>query len=194
MASVLDLRSAMEVRPERVAFIKAVDILYYNVSLEGDEVSAAPEENFFSRFANMGDFYLFMLKNRGFNLQLIKALKVVADAANHPVLFHCTVGKDRTGILAAFILDIIGVGDEDIVADYVMTGANLPEFIERMKSDTKTSRMLDALPGFFWEAVPESMEVLLGTLRSEHGSLRKYLEARGVEPELFRRLEEALLE
>ncbi len=194
LASVLDLRSDVEIRPERVAFLKAVDIRYHNVPLEGDGISAAPESDFFSRFTGMGDFYLFMLRSETFSRRLISALEVVADTSNHPVLFHCTVGKDRTGILAAFILDILGVGDDDILADYAMTGLSMPEFIERMRADVHTSSMLELLPSFFWEASAHSMESLLGALRAEHGSLRSYLEARGAGQALFQGLEKALLE
>ena len=38
--------------------------------------------------------------------------------AGHAVLFHCTAGKDRTGILAALLLKLCGVCNEDILADY----------------------------------------------------------------------------
>ena len=35
-----------------------------------------------------------------------------------PVVFHCTAGKDRTGVLAAILLLRLGVDEEDIIADY----------------------------------------------------------------------------
>ena len=35
-----------------------------------------------------------------------------------PVLFHCTSGKDRTGILAAILLNVLGCSTEDIIGDY----------------------------------------------------------------------------
>ena len=40
-----------------------------------------------------------------------------------PVLFHCSLGKDRTGTLAALLLQCLGVSDKDIVADYMLTEA-----------------------------------------------------------------------
>ena len=192
--TVLDLRGLMEIRPERVAFLKSVEISYHNISLEGEEGSAAPEGDLFNRFSNMGEFYLWMLRSDGFNRQLIRALELVADPTHHPILFHCAVGKDRTGILAAFILGILGVSDEDIIADYALTEQSMPALIERLKADERTVSMVTDLPAYFWQAAPESMETMLVTINQEYGSIREYLTSHGVNHGLFTRMEEALLE
>jgi protein-tyrosine phosphatase len=42
-------------------------------------------------------------------------------ASGEPVVFHCMAGKDRTGIIAAVLLSILGVDEEDIAADYALT-------------------------------------------------------------------------
>ena len=44
-----------------------------------------------------------------------------ADPANHPMVFHCTAGKDRTGLMAMLLLGALGVADEDIARDYELT-------------------------------------------------------------------------
>ena len=48
-------------------------------------------------------------------------LRTVADAARRPVLFHCTAGKDRTGLSAALVQRLCGVPDESIVRDFALT-------------------------------------------------------------------------
>ena len=55
---------------------------------------------------------------------ILEALRVCADAEGG-VLFHCAVGKDRTGVLAALLLLIVGAKDEDIVKDYGKSFDNL---------------------------------------------------------------------
>lgn len=45
----------------------------------------------------------------------------IADPGNHPVLFHCTAGKDRTGITAAVVLTVCGVDRETVLDDYELT-------------------------------------------------------------------------
>lgn len=46
-------------------------------------------------------------------------LRLITDDA--PVLFHCAAGKDRTGVAAALILGLLGVSEEDIVQDYLLS-------------------------------------------------------------------------
>lgn len=45
----------------------------------------------------------------------------IIDDAHHPLLFHCTAGKDRTGIVAAAILKFLDVDDETVMADFLLT-------------------------------------------------------------------------
>lgn len=48
---------------------------------------------------------------------IVTALAAMADAARLPLVFHCSAGKDRTGVLAAILLSVLGVSDDDIAAD-----------------------------------------------------------------------------
>jgi hypothetical protein len=48
---------------------------------------------------------------------LVEALEAVATAPG-AVVFHCTAGKDRTGVVAAVLLSVVGVADDAIVDDY----------------------------------------------------------------------------
>ena len=48
-------------------------------------------------------------------------MALLADAEAVPAVFHCTAGKDRTGIVAELILAVLGVADETIAADYAVT-------------------------------------------------------------------------
>lgn len=58
----------------------------------------------------------------------------IVAASPGPTLIHCTAGKDRTGLVVAVILSAVGVSDEDIIADYVLTQANMPGVLERIVS------------------------------------------------------------
>nr|NIS43324.1 tyrosine-protein phosphatase [Desulfuromonadales bacterium] len=43
------------------------------------------------------------------------------DAGRHPIVLHCTAGKDRTGVSTAFLLSVLGVDRALIEADYILT-------------------------------------------------------------------------
>lgn len=53
--------------------------------------------------------------------------EVVADPANHPLLFHCTAGKDRTGWAATMLLWLAGAGDADLEAEYLAVNPAVEE-------------------------------------------------------------------
>lgn len=50
-------------------------------------------------------------------------LRAVAAAGDRPVLFHCTAGKDRTGLAAALLLTALGAPRNVIMRDYLATAA-----------------------------------------------------------------------
>ncbi len=80
--------------------------------------------------------------------------ELVVDPSSHPLLFHCTAGKDRAGFVAAAILGMLGVDDDAILADYELTNESRPGFIEARRAEISKGdpslvqarlRMLDTL-------------------------------------------------
>ena len=102
--------------------------------------------------------------------------------ASGPVLFHCAVGKDRTGVAAALLLDLAGVPDEHIVEDYALSTSELEplveERIDRFKEygiSVETGRLMMTAP-------PPDMELTLDFIRGRWGSAAGYLGALGLSP------------
>ena len=56
--------------------------------------------------------------------------EVVADPGRLPLLFNCTAGKDRTGVVAAVLLRILGVDDDTVMADYLLSNEVRRTWIE----------------------------------------------------------------
>jgi len=192
LASVIDLRSSMEVERQGIGLFSEADIKYHNISfLAGG--NRDEDERLFREFTNMGQFYLHLARKSEFGERIVAALEIIAESKNHPLVFHCAMGKDRTGILAAVLLSVLGVKDEDIIEDYSLSTPYMEELLERINSDPKMAEGIKQLPDYLWEASPESMELFLSTLRQEYGSIEDYLKVQGVEPSLTQRLEKALL-
>jgi protein-tyrosine phosphatase len=146
-----------------------------------------------SNATNMGEIYLYRISEQPFGKRLVDALEIIAERENHPLVFHCTAGKDRTGILAAMVLAAMGVVDEDIVEDYTLSAPLMKDIRDRMTSDPDTARGVKDLPDFQWEASAESMAVFLSLLRREYGSADGYLQANGAGRSLVDRLKGAML-
>ncbi|KAL8656653.1 MAG: hypothetical protein Q9210_000085 [Variospora velana] len=58
-------------------------------------------------------------------MELKQILEILAEAENYPVLFHCTSGKDRTGLIAFMLLLILDIPLDVISADYLASEGEL---------------------------------------------------------------------
>ena len=68
---------------------------------------------------------------------LAEALTLLGSDEHYPLVFHCAAGKDRTGVLAALVLDLCGVARDDIVADYVITAERMGFIMDRYRADPR---------------------------------------------------------
>ena len=59
---------------------------------------------------------------------ICQALTLLADPSRRPLVFHCRAGKDRTGVLVALLLSLLGVSDGDIDADYALSNTAYARF------------------------------------------------------------------
>jgi protein-tyrosine phosphatase len=123
--------------------------------------------------------------------ELRQVLEVIASQDSAPVAVHCAAGKDRTGIVSALVLALLGVSDEDIVADFALTGLATDEFVADWWARHPGGTAL--WPGY-GQAPPELMRVFLTELVGRHGSVRDYAVNRlGVDDSLITALRTHLL-
>lgn len=107
--------------------------------------------------------------------------------------YHCTTGKDRTGMISAMLLGIAGVYEEDIVADYCVSQVYLePVFRELIKGAVKWAERLDMEDAFF-KTAPANMSALLEHFRSKYGGISGYAESIGVTKECIGAIRRKLL-
>ena len=114
--------------------------------------------------------------------------------ASTPAVFHCAAGKDRTGVISAILLGLLGVRDEIIAADYAATQENLDAIIDRLAESEGYREVLDKLPADTLHAEPETMFSLLQQLRDGYGSVRDYARDIGLNDSEIARLHARLLE
>ena len=98
-----------------------------------------------------------------------------------PALFHCTAGKDRTGISAALLLSVLGVDEATVLDDYELSAVH---YTDRNKS--RYSELLgldDRQYGVVFGVSRAAMADTLAALREQHGSIEGYLvDKAGVRP------------
>jgi protein-tyrosine phosphatase len=124
-----------------------------------------------------------------------EALRELAEPGALPAVFSCMAGKDRTGVFAALLLGVLGVGDADIVADYALTAEVIEEIHARHRRevpdiDDQWARLPPDVAG----AVPATMEGLLAAVHERYGTWREYASEIGVTDATVDSLTSALVE
>ena len=112
---------------------------------------------------------------------LTRAIEVLAAPGALPAVFHCSAGKDRTGVLSALILAFLGVPDETIVDDYALSGPAMVDLLEHLKAEypDAADAVQEHAPAIL-RVMPESMEAFLSQMRGTYGSYDALAEWLGV--------------
>ncbi len=185
IATVIDLRGPAEAEREGPTAVDALALRVERLPLIDEKVTGPGDiTDLLTRY----ETYL-----KGAGASVVRALEVIADEGNHPVVFHCTTGKDRTGVVAAILLGCLGVAPEVIAADYGVSAGDpsaLLAFIQRRKGFEALTDVNHPL----LEADPKTMLRLLENLETRHGGAAAWALSAGLAPETLDRLRTTLLE
>lgn len=120
------------------------------------------------------------------------AVGILADEDAYPAMFHCVTGKDRTGVLGALILDVLGVDESTILEDFGLSQRGMDRLIEDLRARGKITEDNPPNPAL---GVPvPAMELMLESLRKNHGTAANFLGKHGVDDDTLQRLTDLLLE
>lgn len=183
---IVDLRADDEVaiEPSRVA---GLDLETIRIPLFLGSVAS-----FFIEDLSLADVYRGLVDESA--ERLVEVARAVLEGA--PALVHCTVGKDRTGVVVALLLDAVGVEEDAIVADYARTEQKLPaernaRVLAYLRGVHPNARHLEDL------ATRSPAPVLRGLLedvRARFGSAEGYLVANGLRTDEVEALAGILIE
>ena len=142
-------------------------------------VSAAPDVSVATR-----DVYLIFLEH--FKDNVAAGIRAVADAPEGAVLIHCMGGKDRTGLLSAFLLHVAGVDLEQIADDYALSEDRLRPRHEEWFAAAESDEELERLQRMA-QTPAASMVGVFEELERRHGSVESFLRDSGVTDEELER-------
>lgn len=188
IGTVVDLRGDHERAADRAvelpAGIEVVHVPFMEASaeeweeIEGeleDAVSAAPDVATATR-----DVYLIFLER--FRSNAGEAVRAVARARPGGVVIHCAGGKDRTGLLSAFLLHVAGVDDELISVDYALSEERLRPRHEAWFEAAESEKELERLQRIA-QTPAASMSGVFVELERRYGGVVPYLRVAGVTDE-----------
>jgi protein tyrosine/serine phosphatase len=121
----------------------------------------------------VAESYLAMVD--GARESIARFLALVSEPTAYPLVFHCFAGKDRTGVLTALVLGLLGVDDEVIAADYALSQVAMDHLLAWLRDQYGTDVPdLEASAAAIAAAEPETMLAFLGRFRAAHGSFEDY--------------------
>lgn len=184
LASVIDLRAEVEKATMPSGWAKPTGAAYFdipinegvpgtNTDLVGNVVNGTHSA---ITAQDLGEFYVHMLERRAHEFGT--AFRTIATAEHHPVLVHCSAGKDRTGLVIALVLEALNVDREAIYTDYQLTGTHMPDRVNLYTHNFgEVGVELDAVRAMF-ETPRQALAVAFEHLDTNYGSPAGYLQER----------------
>jgi protein-tyrosine phosphatase len=170
LRTVVDLRTHVEVEiaPSPLDQLNA---RHAHVSILGSDLEGLPPE--------LDAVYAYVVTECG--TAIADAIRPLCAERAFPALVHCTAGKDRTGIVIAMVLAVLGVPDQVIAADYALSASYLDRRTTAAIGQLRVSTGLgeDLHEGLILSP-PQLIMNVLRTARDTHGSAGGYLVAHGL--------------
>ncbi|MEU6183877.1 tyrosine-protein phosphatase [Streptomyces coeruleorubidus] len=187
---VIDLRSSVEVRREGPGpLARSGRVRVHNLSLLAESApvqgrvdvdSAMPwhraSQDGRPKPAGTTGHYLRYCAERPDSV--VAALRIIAHSQGATVV-HCAMGKDRTGVVCALALETVGVSREAIVADYMRSGEEMAEVVERLRDNPSYAADIRARPFDSMLPRPAFMNDLLYAFDDRFGGIQKWLSEQG---------------
>lgn len=175
LRSVVDLRRQVEIEAEPNVFAKSPHVAYHHLPLYNDWEELAAE-----RPRDLAHMYTLMLDNcqPAFRELFIR----LAQPNAFPTVVHCKVGKDRTGVVIALLLDLAEVPAATIITDYALSRAYLDPLIPELREEARQLGYDMAYYESLLPSDPASMSAMLDHLYQFYGSTANYLEHIGLAP------------
>jgi protein tyrosine/serine phosphatase len=191
VVTVVDLRSEYEVAATGRGLLADESIGWFHAPLSN---VGAPDYQPSAALASgdLGRHYLDTLDER--SRMLARAFMHLATADHLPAVFHCTVGKDRTGVLAALVLGCVGVPARVIVEDYALTDDRMAPLLARLRGDAAAPADIRALGPSPMRAEARSMEQFLAGLDAKYGGPGGWARAAGIDGEVVENLRVVLVD
>lgn len=163
---IIDLRSKTEIESSKSIYPCPIQIVQTSLL---DNMASSGFKN--SSLSNLSSIYIGMLEQQQDKLaDIFKLLSV----QKHPTLFHCTAGKDRTGVVSMLLLDLVQVKEEHILADYTVSQYYMK------KPFAKIRQQYPSAMNMFFTSPVDDMIRTRKWLKSQFGTVGHYLSHLGL--------------
>ena len=174
--TVIDLRRTRETEEAPNVFAGSSQVTYHHQNMLGDEPE--PEDDSIERVEPAK--YITAIYRSWLDLrqpQIGRTLATLAEPESRPAIYHCAVGKDRTGVISALLLGIAGVPEEIIAEDYALSARYLLDryFVKEASNPgyTREDYQRESCP-------PDAMLKVLEYVNERYGGIEPYVRTTGL--------------
>ncbi len=188
IGTIIDLRHPQETRRYPNIFAQSEFINYLNIPFYHGWRDLFPQGQ---RPRSLTELYTTILDNC--HETIWQVLTAVANPQNYPLLVHCQVGKDRTGMLIALLLWAVNVPEEVIVADYALSSSYLQPILNDYRQQATARGYHQRYFQQLLKSPPKAMQNTLHHLHHKYSSVTNYLRIVGLDEDQLRTLRHILV-
>lgn len=173
LTTVIDLRQPEELTRDPSCLVDRAGVEWHNVEVWGRiDSKDGPSDDY-----DITAFYLAALDHAG--AAFAQAVNILATSTG-AALFHCTAGKDRTGLLALLLLELVGVPTDTIIEDFALTHDRIGPLRQRLLDDAEKRGVSREQFGRLLGATPDLIVPAIAHLHARYGGAEAYLKGHGV--------------
>lgn len=185
LKAVIDLRTDEEVAASTHPFSNHEVISYYHLSLFDSFDSHNAKVGDVSQDEKLKMMYISILQEERDRVKKVFDVMLKHDTGS--ILFHCTAGKDRTGMIAMLLLGLAGVSDEDVIANYEVS-------FTHNRNSKEMKELAKRIPLHYFESNRDYMEETLHFFRKTFGSFEDYFKTLGYDESTILQLKQSMIE
>ncbi len=183
--TVIDLRRSSELQASPDVFAQSPHVKYVNISLLEDESQVTQIQSLEALYRLMLDTYQEEIK---------LTIETIAQKDTFPCLLHCTIGKDRTGLIVALLLSLSDVDPSIIADDYALSEEYLDPLFQSYRARAEQNGADMQRLAWMVRSRRETMLATLTYLEEQYGGVLKYLSSIGITDEQIKTIQAQLVE
>jgi protein-tyrosine phosphatase len=141
---------------------------------------------------NLTQYYIKMVEQaKGCLIEIVRT--IMTTVLSSPVVFHCTAGKDRTGLVSVLLLSCLGIGRKDLIEDFLATGPLITSLLHELRAKREPEMPEDIYEAFL-ACQEKDIFALLDHLEEHYGGGLSYCRINGLEEDVIVQFRTCMLE
>ena len=182
LKKIVDLRTPMEIKHQPDHYTSSTvykNIPMFDMRVTGIEFDKNTILNELNDISTIEEAYIEMVTNKKYVNNLSNIIKEIITSEEFPVLYHCTQGKDRTGVTTYVLLSILGFDKKTIIEDYLSikdmnrVKSNLAFlFVLLIKRNLKTAHKIKN----FLRAEEKFLQAAIDAIEETYGTMENFIQ------------------